>query len=262
MLSQVQLQELLLPALDELGLTEYEKKLYILSLTLGPTPVSAFAKQLGVSRPNAYKVILGLEKHGLALFSGQNSRRRTFSVESPHTLIQRLREKREKLVKLDQDVFKILPDLLALYQQGDRPTSLKVFDTKETWTKAFFDTLSETSGEHLFFGNIEQFLAMNPEEQQRWVDERLKRGIKGRLLALPGAQTSHKHLNDQAELRETRILALSPFETSFQIFGKKAILWQPLAPLAILIEDEYIVTMLKAIFEGFWVQAATTKNSS
>ncbi len=257
MLSQIQLQELLLPALEELGLTEYEKKLYLLSLTLGPTPVSAFAKQLGVSRPNVYKVILGLEKQGLALFSGQNARRRTFSVESPHALIQRLREKREKLAKLDQDIFKILPDLLALYQQGDRPTSLRVFDTKETWTKAFFDTLSETADEHLFFGSIEHFLAMSPEDQARWVEERRRRGIKGRLLALPSEQANSKKVQDQSELRETRILKLATFDASFQIFGKKAILWQPLAPLALLIEDECIVTMLKAIFEGYWSSSAT-----
>lgn len=256
MLSQAQLHEFLLPALEELGLTGYEKKLYLLSLTLGPTPVSAFAKQLGVSRPNAYKVILGLEKHGLALFSGRENRRRTFSVESPHVLIQRLREKRERLTRLDQDVFKILPDLLALYQQGDRPLSLKVFDTKETWTKVFFDTLSETSGEHLFFGNIERFLAMNPAEQALWVQERVRRGIKGRLLALPSTQATTKQTNDPAELRETKTLNLTPFETSFQIFGKKAIIWQPLAPLAILVEDEHIVAMLKAIFEGFWSKSS------
>jgi sugar-specific transcriptional regulator TrmB len=256
MLSQAQLQEFLLPALEELGLTEYEKKLYLLSLTLGPTPVSEFAKQLRVSRPNVYKVILGLEKHGLAIFSEKIGRRRTFSVESPHVLIERLREKREKLIKLDQDVFKILPDLLALYQQGDRPTTLKIFDTKATWIKAFFETLSETSGEHLFFGNLERFLAMDPHEQARWVEERTRRGIKGRLLALPSTETQSKKISDQSELRETRILKLQPFETSFQIFGKKAIVWQSLAPLAILIEDEYIVAMLKAIFEGFWASSS------
>lgn len=255
MLSQAQLQEFLLPALEELGLTEYEKKLYLLSLTLGPTPVSAFAKELGVSRPNVYKVILGLEKHGLAIFSERNGRKRTFSVESPHVLIQCLRKKREKLTQLDQDVFKILPDLLALYQQGDRPTKLQVFDTKETWIKAFFLTLAETSGEHLFFGNVERFLAMDPQEQKRWVEERTRRGIKGRLLSLQSSETQNKQMHDPSELRETRILKLQTFETSYQIFGKKAIIWQPLAPLAILIEDDYIVTMLKAIFEGFWASS-------
>lgn len=255
MLSQAQLQEFLLPTLEELGLTEYEKQLYLLSLTLGPAPVSEFAKRLGVSRPNVYKVILGLEKHGLAIFSEKIGHKRTFSVESPHVLIQRLREKREKLTRLDQDVFKVLPDLLALYQQGDRPTILKVFDTKETWIKAFFDTLSETSGEHLFFGNLERFLAMNPQEQARWVEERTERGIRGRLLAFPGTDARQKQRNDASELRETRLLNLQPFETSFQVFGKKAIVWQPLTPLAILIEDEYIVAMLKAIFEGFWASS-------
>lgn len=98
-------------------------------------------------------------------------------------------------------------------------------------------------------------LAMSPEDQARWVEERRRRGIKGRLLALPSEQANSKKVQDQSELRETRILKLAIFDASFQIFGKKAILWQPLAPLALLIEDECIVTMLKAIFEGYWGSA-------
>jgi hypothetical protein len=40
--------------------------------------------------------------------------------------------------------------------------------------------------------------------------------------------------------------------TAFQLFGKKMILWQPEAPLAILIEDEYLISMFRTIFYSLW----------
>lgn len=255
MLSLAELQPILDPALEELGLTEYEKKLYLLSLSIGPTPISAFAGHLGISRPNVYKVIEGLEKRGLAVFSDPATRTRKFVVESPHILMKRLKEKRERMERVDQGVLGVLPDLLALYQQGDHATSLKVFDTKKAWVDAFFQILSETQGEYLFFGNVEKFLAFAPSVQQQWVEERVKRGIKGKLLTLPSVAAKGKIVHDKEELRETRFLAsMKPFEASFLIFGKKVIVWQPKAPLAILIEDESIVQMLRSVFSVLWEQ--------
>lgn len=257
MLSLSQLQPFLDPALDELGLTAYEKKLYLLSLSLGPTPISSFAQHLGISRPNVYKVILGLEKHGLALFSDRTSRSKTFIVESPHVLIKRLKEKRERIEKIDNDVIGALPDLLALYQQGDRATSLKIFDTEKTWVDAFFQILTETKDDYLFFGNVEKFLAFAPAMQQQWVEERVKRNVHGKLLTLPSSVAKEKSVHDKEELRETRFLpTMESFETSFLIFGKKVILWQPKTPLAILVEDESLVQMLRSVFNVLWKQAS------
>ncbi|MBM3204810.1 hypothetical protein FJZ48_02415 [Candidatus Uhrbacteria bacterium] len=261
MLSLSELQPFLEPALEELGLTEYEMKLYFLSLSLGPLPIAAFAKHLGISRPNVYKVILGLEKRGLASFSHRESRSRTFIVESPNVLLQRLKEKRERIEKVDSRVMSALPDLLALYQQGDRATAIKVFDTEKKWVEIFFQVLTETKGDYLFFGNVEKFLALAPGVQQRWVEERIKRGIFGKLLTLPSVIAKEKSKNDKQELRETRFLpGTESFETSFLIFGKKVIIWQPKAPLAVLIEDEYIVQMLRSIFSLLWKSAESFIN--
>jgi hypothetical protein len=40
--------------------------------------------------------------------------------------------------------------------------------------------------------------------------------------------------------------------TSFQLFANKVIIWQPKAPVAILIEDQYVIAMLKSIFDKLW----------
>jgi len=82
-------------ALKELGLSEFEIKLYTVSLLLGPSSLSAIATHLGISRPNVYKIIKGLELHGLVKFSERKKYTRTFMVESPTTVLEKLRKKRD-----------------------------------------------------------------------------------------------------------------------------------------------------------------------
>ncbi len=56
-------------SLKELGLSDLEADLYVISLKLGPAQLSEVAKHLGISRPNVYKLIKSLEKNNLVKFS-------------------------------------------------------------------------------------------------------------------------------------------------------------------------------------------------
>ncbi|OGF34831.1 hypothetical protein A2482_02030 [Candidatus Falkowbacteria bacterium RIFOXYC2_FULL_48_21] len=73
---------------------------------------------------------------------------------------------------------------------------------------------------------------------------------------MPSETADQLQKTDSEQMRETRILNMQrPFEASFQLFGNKAIFWQPKAPLALLIEDEYIVKILKSVFYTLWEQS-------
>jgi biotin operon repressor len=256
MLSQDELLASLAEPLEELGLTEYEKRLYILSLFLGPVPVSRLATELGVSRPNVYKVILGLERHGLAFFSERKSFARTFVVESPSALMKALRERRSKLERYDQDITKLLPQLLSLYQQGNQISSIKLFTDEAGWDAARFQIFEEEPSENLFFGDVGSFSTFSSQQYARWRNERVRRKIPGKLLTLPSKEADESKKRDSEEYRETRILkAKEPFSCCFQLFGRKAIIWQPNAPLAILIEDAFVSQMLRSIFMTLWEQS-------
>ena len=100
-------------SLKELGLTDYEANLYIISVKLGPTPIKKLAEILQISRPNVYKVIKGLEKYGLTKFSDKEKFSRNFIVEPPTIVLEKLREKREKLAEIDRNYTVNLPELLA-----------------------------------------------------------------------------------------------------------------------------------------------------
>lgn len=246
-------------ALKELGLSEPEIKLYTVSLLLGPSPIANLAQHIGISRPNLYKVILSLEKRGLAKFSDRKKYTRNFVVESPTVVLEKLRAKRESFDTLDHQITATMPDLLTLYRQGATPTKIKVLEGKEQLMKVFYQILDEANEQIESFGSFSDNVSFFTWDISReWFKKRVAKRIRVRALALPSKEAELLRQCDQQELRETRILSgANPFVTSFTIFGNKVIVWQPKAPLAVLIEDEYIVQMLRSMFYALYERSRT-----
>lgn len=62
--------------------------------------------------------------------------------------------------------------------------------------------------------------------------------------------TKEEHV---AQLRDVRYLPEdNQFISSFHIFSNKIIFWQPKTPMAVLVEDEYLVNMFVQMFELIW----------
>jgi sugar-specific transcriptional regulator TrmB len=256
MISKIEVKKNIYTSLKELGLTESEANLYATSLALGPATIASLAEHLNISRPNVYKGIAGLERHGLAKFSERKKYTRTFVVEPPTVVLEKLRKKREIVADLDQTLVGAMPDLLAQYHQGETPTKIKIFEGREQYIKAFFSVLEETK-ESLFFGSATDAInLLSWEKEREWIQEKVKRGIRSKALFLPSKEAETLMAQDKEHLRETRILkGVTPFVSSFQIFGSKAFIWQPKATLVLLIEDQCIVEMLRSIFTTLWEQS-------
>lgn len=255
--SKTEVKKNIYTSLKELGLMESEANLYITSLALGPATIAALAENLNIPRPNVYKGIAGLEKYGLAKFSERRRYTRTFVVEPPTVVLEKLRKKRNIMSDLDHALVGAMPDLLAQYHQGETPTKIKIFEGREQYIHAFFSVLDETKTESLFLGSAKDAInLLSWEKEREWLQEKVKRGLHSKALFLPSDETETLKMQDKEQLRETKILqGAVPFASSFQIFGNKAFIWQPRAALVILIEDEYIVDMLRSIFMVLWAQS-------
>jgi len=243
-------------SLKELGLTESEANLYIMSLSLGPTSIASLAQHLNIPRPNVYKVITGLEEHGLAKFSERKRHTRTFMVEPPTVVLEKIRQKRESMANLDHVLVGSMPDFLAMYHQGESPTKIKVLSGKEQWIKVFFQVLDEAKGEIQFFGSADSFIKLvSWETEKEWIKERVKRNLHINVLLTPGKDAITLEQTDEQEMRTTKLFkGALPFVTGFMVYANKVIIWQPEAPLIVLLEDEYIVAMFRALFEALWKQ--------
>lgn len=254
MSSQIAISENLAPILEELGLTENERSLYALSLLLGPTSTAVLAEHLHMPRSNVYKVIAGLEKHGLAQFTGKGEYSKTFVVESPSVIVELLRQKQERLAARNRQLVEEIPNLLHLYKQGELPTKVKVLLGKKQFIQTFDRVVEEGKDEVCFFGSFQDFLkCITYEAGMNHIKQRTKQGIFSRALLLPDEEAKRVALRDKEELRETRFYqGTRQFQTSFYIFANKVAFWQPKTPLAVLIEDEYIVAMIQEMFDGLW----------
>ncbi len=257
--SNTEMKQNLYTSLKELGLTESEANLYTTSLTLGPSTITALADHLNMPRPNVYKVIAGLETHGLAKFSERKKHTRTFMVEPPTVVLEKLREKREAVANLDHTLVGAMPDLLAMYHQGETPTKVKIFQGEDQWMKLFFQVIDETKDTVSFFGSADAFIDMiSWETEKQWIKKRVKKGIHINVLLTPGKDAQTLKETDEGQMRTTRFFhGKIPFVTGFMLYANKVIIWQPKAPLAVLIEDEYIVEMLRSIFETLWSGSET-----
>lgn len=244
-------------SLKELGLTELEINLYTVSLTLGPSPINKIAESMHVSRPNVYKIIQGLQSHGLVKPSDKAKYSRTFMVEPPTIILEKLRQKKNEISVLDNEFISELPNLLATYHQGETATKIKILRGKEQYLKIFEQSLEEAKGEIQYLGSADDFINfISWESELAWMKKRIKKDILIKILVLPTETSKKLKEKDREEKRETRFLKdVEQFYSSFQIFANKVIIFQPKAPLAVLIEDEYIVSMLKSIFEKLWTDS-------
>ena len=249
------LKENLYTILKELGLSPQEIDLYLASLSLGSASITKLSKHIGVSRPNVYKLIHALEKHGLADFSKQKKYQRDFMVKSPALVLEKFRRRKSEYEQMEKEVSLSMPELLGLYSQGAESSRIKIFESKDALTQMLIQLhTEETESPTLVFGSVEYHLdVMKWGGYEKLVGERVKRGIELKMLLLKSHTAEMMRERAKEELREVRFLKNKlPFHTAFQVFSKKVLFWQPKAPLAILIDDEYIAEMCRSIFYGFW----------
>lgn len=177
-------------------------------------------------------------------------------VESPKRVRELLQDKQKSVSERDDRVLSAMPDLLAIFHQGELPTNVRIFQGEAEYLDAFFTILEEEKNEVLFFGSTEDFVGfLSEENRNKWIKLRIEKKIRARTLALPSKMASELEKRNKEELREIRFLDSNPFSSSFQVYANKVIIWQPKGPIALLIEDQYIVQMLKAMFEMLWKSA-------
>lgn len=243
-------------SLKELGLTDLEISLYTISLELGPSPISEIAKHLEINRPNVYKVIKSLEEHGLVQFSNKEKYNRDFMVEPPTVVLDLIRKKKEEIAKIDNELVSDIPNLLSKYHQGRGDTKIKVLKGKEQYIKIFNQSVEEEGSEIQFCGSAKDFIDfVSWDVEKNWRQKRLTKDIKMKVLTLIDDAFEDLISKDEEENRKTKgLLVDKQFSSSFMLYSNKMILWQPKAPLAVIVEDQYIVEMMRELFKLLWKQ--------
>jgi sugar-specific transcriptional regulator TrmB len=250
------IHNVLYDALKILELSDRAIDLYITALSLGPMSVTELSKKLGVARPNVYKLIIELRDKKLVAESA-NSKKSGPMVVSPSVVLELVHKKENEYEKISKKVSSSLPELLSIYAQGASPSKIKVFEGRKQYIKAFDLIFKEAVSPMRFFGSADDFVVFTQwHGYNKLVKKRIRKNIQLQSLLLPSETAENMKKRATQELREVRVLKdVNPFDTSFQLFTKKILFWQPHTPLAILIEDEYITQMMQGIFDKLWKES-------
>jgi sugar-specific transcriptional regulator TrmB len=240
-------------ALENWGLDTKEIKVYLACLELGKAKVQDIAKKTGIERTNNYSLLEGLMKKGLVR-EIETAKKRTFIAESPDHLILKLKE-RENLIS------QVMPELKSLYNLAPNKPKVRFYEGKDGYYAISEESLQGSERENLYLGNLANLYESLGDglkyDEEYYIPKRMKKKIHLRMLVFSDQRTQEMRRKDKKENRETRFLPDNfSFEGSLWLFEDKAALISSSKELiGLVMESEYIVQMLRNLFEIAW-QAA------
>lgn len=244
-------EEEIVQLLQTLGYKPQETKIYLACLQSGISPVSTIAIKAGIQRTEAYLILEKLHEAGIVSFVEQNGVKHysTISLEKFKKI------QLEKVKKFEA----FIPELKVLEKVSGRP-KVQFFEGREGIKLALDDTLNQPRGsEILAYFTGEGYYQDDPDFAKRYVERRVKKGIKVRMIGADTPATREWTQHDKVQLRTTTRLvpaAKFPFTNEYDIYGNKvAIISLQDELLAVIIESESIVKTQRAIFELAWEAA-------
>ncbi len=249
----------LLHILTQLNLSPHAKEAYSKLLAHNEPNLSQLAKSLGVSRPHLYKTLSELEQSGLIKFNHHLPGINGIQVTPPTIILQKIREQKSQVSKVESDILKMLPELMSAYDQGNQLSKIRVFTGDQDFFNLLMSIADEERKSIIYFGAIDYFIdCVTWTNQEKWMQARVHAGIQIQALLTESSEAYLLKRKDKAQLRETRILHRhDDFITSYHVFSNKIVFWQPKAKMAILIEDQHLARMMKMMFQNLWEQAAS-----
>lgn len=242
-------------ALKLLGLNANAIKFYIASYSKGYSSVGKIAKFIKIDRSSGYLALEQLKKAGLIdeKIIGQRTQ---FCSKSPRVVLSKLRTQTKKFKNQYLIIEDQLPELLAEYSQKNNQPTLQFFSGKDGLKQITDDILQYAKGEILIFSNQKEEKRVFADiDHEEFIRERIRKGIKIRVLAPDTPEARELQGRDNQSLRETRIICEKkiPFINEIYIYGDK------IAMIEFVDETQGFIVKSKAfaeaqawIFEKIW----------
>jgi len=241
---------MLIEDLQKSGLSEAESRVYLAALELGETSISRLAKKSGIKRTTTYLVVEALQEKGL-ISTIKKDKKTRYYAEDPRKISEQLAEKQE-------NVKKIMPELMAFANILDRKPKIRYFEGVEAYKEVFKDTLNYPKREALTWFS-EDFIRF---DEKFFLDYFVPKKNENRIWVraiFPDTPKMRKYSElDQKHLRKIRFVPADKFAIHIEIilYGKNSIGFVAYDEnLAIIIESDKIHEALKSIFEVMWDNA-------
>jgi sugar-specific transcriptional regulator TrmB len=238
----------LLLKLKDIGLNEKEAALYVAGLELGESGIQDLAREAGIKRPTAYRIMEDLQVKGLfsKVAKGQKD---YYEAEDPETIFG--------LYKIRQDAFaRLLPDLRKLHSKERNAPKVRFYRGTEGLKSMYMESLNakETI---VGYGSIDEIWGLSKEFINDYMKERIKRKIRVRGIVPSTAESQDFAKLNELQMRELILVPKDrfPLGNEINIYDDKVAIFSFKEQVGVIIESRDIANTQKVVFEIAWMGA-------
>jgi sugar-specific transcriptional regulator TrmB len=245
--------EKLLENLREFGLEEHEAKIYLASLSLGPTTILKLSKYGEVKRTTVYEIVDTLERKGL-MRKEVHGFKTLYSPEHPEKLKNTLESKNILLSHL-------LPELEGKYHLKGTESSIKYYEGLKSIKNIYDDLLKDLKPHDFYYAisNVTEWQGLDEEFfMKNHIEKRAKMVVNTKLIFTDSSLAQIRKKNERNFNEEIKIIPKNTdIHLDFVITPYKLVMFQLHEPLiALVIENKSMITAQKAIFELLWEKSS------
>ena len=240
--------------LKEIGLTEGETKVYAALLELGTTTTGPIIKKSGVSASKVYRILDKLAEKGFASHIIK-AKTKYFRATDPERIIDFLDEKEKEIELKKEEIKKILPQLKAQLEAGEKREA-EVYEGAKGVENIFWNIISELKkGEEYYVLGASYAFERYPvvEFFKEYHAERARRGIKVKIMFNYGTQFIIDEVKKLSEIKFMPQEIKAPIQIVIWRNKTSIILWQQ-KPLAFTIDSKEVAESFKLYFDALWNQ--------
>jgi len=243
----------------KLGLSANEALLYEYFLKHGEAPAGLLIQKTPLKRGLVYKVLGDLVTKGL-LSEGSKGSVKLFIPQHPEKLKEFVADREKQLLRAGHELDSQLAALVSDFQLVSGRPGVRTFEGLDGVQTVLDDTLTSAT-EILTIADSEAIDKYFAKINRRYVAKRNKLGKKKRLLVVDSPY-SRKHFAEMTSnipgITDIKFIAIKikPFNTTIQIYDKKIayITMTDDYIISTIINDPYIYSLHKALFEFIWNQ--------
>ena len=243
--------------LNALGLEQKETQILASLLLSGTRSVTQIAENSDLKRPHAYNLLRSLHENGLVTSIIKNKTLH-YSPPKAQDLLDYLARKKERLLKAEENIEALLPELAQLTQLTTRKPQIRFYWGVDGLLSIYQDTLK--AHEKVIYAFCD-FQTVFPEERDptlnRWMwsyaSDRAKAGIIYKGIVNKSKISDEAFRRSQTQLRELKMVEGRNFPMELNIYDDKvAFMSSAINFMGIVIEDKDVAKMLRTIHDLLW----------
>lgn len=237
--------------LKKLGFDEKEIRVYLILLSLGPSPVRKIATAVGINRGTTYDILKNLIKQGLVVYYHKETKQ-YFTTEDPAKLERHLEGRLEEMRHLKLKIMSVIPELQSMYNRGGgKPVAryYEGFAGVKNILQDILETMAQERQKEYFVYSSANVRELLYKKFPHFTKERIRRGLAVKVIAL-GEGGKEDKLSERKWLTTE---ASAPAYTL--IYGPKTAhigLDGAENPMGVVVEDRNIAKTQQIIFERLW----------